>query len=369
MINDDLERLANRGPSRDPAAVVDDALAAARTSPRFAARPVAAAVAVVLVAGLVIGLAMTRDSDGSATVDSSVLAPVPAPTLNTSTPTAAPQTAATTSCPEIEVSWPDRTDGPTMAATTIRAFYLQGGVAYYQVATGPDVFMTRGPSFDDFELNAEQATETIPVTVNGYDTEVRPPGTGFPGQNVGFVFPATASPTDPCNRWTISANTPMDIDEFLTMLDAIDMQLIGDPIATPSTTDTTTTTVTEPPASSRLIATPSTICVAPGQVGRFAIVNASQQVEQFTYLNGVIVSDDGTTSYSANLNPGTSETDGPLDTAIPTTILPIGPDQLDPGESADLEVTAPMTPGRYAVLVYPTAVQVVLTVADICPTG
>lgn len=229
MINDDLEQLANRGPFRDPGEVVDSALATAVSPKRSVqARFVVVSVVVVLVAGLVIGLASMRNTNDRATADPPVATQVPAPTVEAPTSTT-PMVTTETLCPIVEVRWPDRTDGPTMAGAKVQSGSIGGTIGGYQLATDPYVFLTRGLSFDDAgDLTAEQQAETVPVTVNGYSTEVRPPAAGTAGQNVLFVFPSTASPADPCNVWMINANTPMDVNRFVAMLDVVDMELVDE---------------------------------------------------------------------------------------------------------------------------------------------
>ena len=230
MIDDDLERLANRGPHRVPAEVIDSAIAtAASPKRRVQSRFVVVSVVVVLVAGLVIVLASMRPTNDQVTTDPPVVTPVPAPIANTPTSTAPSVIATEIVCPAVEVNWPDRTDGPTMIAATIESGSIGGTILGYQLATDPYVFLTRGLSLEDAgDLTPEQQAETVPVTINGYDTEVRPPATGSGGQNVRFVFPATASPADPCNVWMINANTPMDVDQFVSLLDVVDMELLDE---------------------------------------------------------------------------------------------------------------------------------------------
>ncbi len=112
------------------------------------------------------------------------------------------------------------------------------------------------------------------------------------------------------------------------------------------------------------------ICLAPGRAAQFTITNTGQQGEWFTYLNGLLVSDDGSTIFSSRFNPSLSETTGPLDKSVPNTVLPIGPTRLNPGESADLEVLAPPRLGRYDVVVAssdPPPIE--LTVSNDCPAG
>lgn len=240
MIDDDLERLANRGPHRDPGDVIDSALAiAAAPKRRVPARFVAVSVVVVLVAGLVAGLASMGSTDDPAatdpavTSDPAVVSPAPAP--STAPAVTTPVVTTETSCPTVEVRWPNRTAGPTMVGATIESTSIGGAISGYQLATDPFVFLSRGRSLDDADdLTAEQEAEVVPVTVNGYATEVRPPASGTGGQSVLFVFPATAPPTDPCNVWSISANSPMDVDQFVALLGAVDMELIGEqPITSP----------------------------------------------------------------------------------------------------------------------------------------
>jgi hypothetical protein len=236
MIDDDLERLANRGPHRDPGTVIDSALATAGSPKRSAKGRVAAiSVGAALVVGLVAGLASVRNNP--ATTEPAVATPAPA---TTAAPTGTtPIVTAETSCPTVEVSWPDRTDGPTMVGATVESSSIGEAVGGYQLATDPFVFLSRGRSLDDADdLTAEQEAEVVPVTVNGYATEVRPPASGTGGQSALFVFPATAAPTDPCNVWSISANSPMDVGQFVALLGAVDMKLIGEqPITSPPQPD------------------------------------------------------------------------------------------------------------------------------------
>ena len=236
MINDDLEQLANRGPYRDPGEVIDSALATAASPKRpIQARFVAVSVVALLVAGLVAGLVSLRNTDNPATTDPAVATPVPTVPVETPTSTT-PMITTETSCPTVEVSWPDRAEEPTMVGATIQSESIGGTVGGFQLATDPYVFLSRGLSLDDVgDLTSEQQAETVPVTVNGYATEVRPPATGTAGQSVRFVFPPTASPADPCNVWMINANAPMDVEQFVALLGAVDMELVDDePIASPS---------------------------------------------------------------------------------------------------------------------------------------
>ena len=134
--------------------------------------------------------------------------------------------------------------------------------------------------------------------------------------------------------------------------------------------DTTTTTTTTTPLPSRIISSSAMICLAPGGIAGFTITNTGQQGEWFTPLNGLLVSDDGATIFSTRFVPSLSETTGPLDQSVPTTILPIGPFPLNSGESADLEVLAPTMPGLYEIVVSSSdPPRVGLTVSDDCPAG
>ena len=236
MIDDDLERLANRGPHRDPVQVIDSALATvAEPKRRVRSRLVAVSVVVMLVASLVVGLASLRNTVDPATSDPAVATPVPTSPVETPTSTTSMITTET-SCPTVEVSWPNRAEEPTMVGATIQSESIGGTVGGFQLATDPYVFLSRGLSLDDVgDLTSEQQAETVPVTVNGYDTEVRPPATGTAGQSVQFVFPPTASPADPCNMWMINANAPMDVEQFVALLGAVDMELVDEePIGSPS---------------------------------------------------------------------------------------------------------------------------------------
>jgi hypothetical protein len=227
MIDDDFERLANRGPHRDPGTVIDSALATAGSPTRSAKGRVAAvSVGAVLVVGLVAGLASVRNNPAS----TEPAVATPAPATSTAPTGTTPIVTAETSCPTVEVSWPDRTDGPTMVGATVESSSIGGTVGGYQLASDPFVFLSRGHSLDDAgDLTAQQEAEVVPVTVNGYPTEVRPPASGTGGQHVLFVFPATASPVDPCNVWSITANSPMDVDRFVALLDVVDMELVDVP--------------------------------------------------------------------------------------------------------------------------------------------
>ncbi len=232
MIVDDLERLADRGPHRDPAEVIASALAEA-SSPahRVPRRCVAVSAAAGPVALLVAGLASLRDSDAPDTTEPVAATPVPTPRTEVGVTTSqATQGVAGTACPAVDVSWPDRADGPTMEGTTIRSDSIGATVDGYQLASDPFVFLGRGGSLDDpGDLTADQQAAAVPVTVNGFATEVRPAAAGAPGQSVWFVFPPTASPSDPCNVWTVIANSPMDVDDFVGLLGAVDMELVDDP--------------------------------------------------------------------------------------------------------------------------------------------
>lgn len=236
MIYDDLEQLANRGPHRDPGEVIDSAHAAAASPKRpVQARFVAISVVALLVAGLVAGLASLRNPDNPATTDPAVATPVPTPSVEPPISTA-PMETTETSCPTVDVSWPGRTDGPTMVGATVQSESIGGTVGGYQLATDPYVFLSRGLWLDNAgDLTAEQQAATVPVTINGYATRVRPPAAGTAGQSVMFVFPPTASPADPCNVWMINANTPMDVDQFVGLLAVVDMELVDEPpIGSPS---------------------------------------------------------------------------------------------------------------------------------------
>lgn len=232
MIVDDLERLATRGPHRDPAEVIGSALAEA-SSPthRVPPRVVAVSAAAALVALLVAGLASLRDSGAPDTTEPVAATPVPTRTAEVGVPTSqATQGVAGTACPAVDVSWPDRAESPTMEGATIRSDSIGGTVDGYQLASDPFVFLGRGGSLDDpDDLTADQQAAAVPVTVNGFATEVRPAAAGAPGQSVWFVFPATASPSDRCNVWTVIANSPMDVDDFVSLLGAVDMELVDDP--------------------------------------------------------------------------------------------------------------------------------------------
>jgi hypothetical protein len=236
MINDDLEQLANRGPHRDPGEVIDSAFSDAaapnrHVQPRF----LAVSVVAVLVACLVVGLASLSPTDTPATTDPAVATPVPTPSEQASTNTFS-IVPTETLCSTVAVSWPDRADGPLMVAATIQSGSIGGRIGGYQLATDPFVFLSRGLSLDDVsDLTAQQQAATVPVTVNGYATEVRPPATGTGAESVRFVFPPTASPDDPCNVWMIKANSPMDVDQFVALLDVVEMELVDEqPLGSPS---------------------------------------------------------------------------------------------------------------------------------------
>lgn len=193
----------------------------------MSARIVVVSGVVVLVAALVAGLASMRTTNDQVSTDPPVATPVPESTVNTPTSTVASPLTTEVACPAVEVSWPDRATGPSMVAATIESESIGGTIGGFQFATDPFVFLTRGLSLDDAgDLTAEQQADAVPVTINGYATEVRPPATGSGGQNVRFVFPSTASPTDPCNVWMINANTPMEVEQFVALLDVVTMELV-----------------------------------------------------------------------------------------------------------------------------------------------
>lgn len=225
MINDDMERLANRGSHQDPAAVIDAAFSTAQRSAqrRLPVRPLVAAAAVFLVGGLVAVLALVADTPNPPTLTPP--APLPITTTAGPTPTSlAPTVSAQVACPTVEFGWSDPPADIDVIAETIRSNSIGGTIAGYQIATDPIVFMARGQSLEnDTALLPEQQAEIVPVTVAGIDTKVLPPATGVGGQNVSFVFPASAPADDPCNQWVINANTPMDTDVFVALVESLDM--------------------------------------------------------------------------------------------------------------------------------------------------
>ncbi len=238
MIEDDLERLANRGPHDSPSAVIDDAIAAATKSPERRPRHqlLVAAGVVALVAGLVVVLALVRGrGEDTSLVDS----PPPvstSPEVQVSTTLGA--VGREISCSTVEFGWPDPPAGVTVTAETIRSSSVNPRMGYEISGTDPYVFMTRGASIDDLTpLLPEQESQVVPVEINGYRAQVRPPGAGTAGQNVSFVFPATATPDDPCNQWFINANTPMDTDDFVALVESIEMYIIEDISQVSSTTE------------------------------------------------------------------------------------------------------------------------------------
>lgn len=253
MINDDLERLAARGPHQDPSDVVNAALSAARhpATTRISARLLVAAAAVVLVAGLVVVLASVSDDRSTPTVEPP--APMPAPSTDAPTATSTPLTGpALVECPPVEFGWSDPPAGTEVVENMIRSDRVGGGTTGFQVATDPYVFVTRGESFeDDFTLLPEQQAQVVPVSVVGSESEVRPPGTGVAGQNVSFVFPASASPEEPCNLWVINANTPMDTDRFVALVESLDMRQVEPTEPEPTVDGNGWTQLTDPPLEGR----------------------------------------------------------------------------------------------------------------------
>lgn len=99
------------------------------------------------------------------------------------------------------------------------------------------------------------------------------------------------------------------------------------------------------------------------------MTNDGSDYASFTYLNAWIFDDEGSTMFAARLNPEDPTTSGPLGYTTATTILPIGPTQLAPGESASMAVMAPPDPGEYSLQISATApLRVHLSVTDgTCP--
>lgn len=96
-----------------------------------------------------------------------------------------------------------------------------------------------------------------------------------------------------------------------------------------------------------LVVVPDELCVQPTSVRDFDLTNTSNQPQQYTQLNAWIFDDDGREVYSLRAYPGQPTIEGPFDRSTPTTLLPIAPSQLAPGESVRLGVRAPNEAGDY----------------------
>lgn len=114
---------------------------------------------------------------------------------------------------------------------------------------------------------------------------------------------------------------------------------------------------------------PVSVCLQPGDVAALTMTNEGVTHVDFTYLNAWIVDRDSVTMFAAWLHPDRPETSGPLEFTTATTILPIGPIPLAPGESTAIGVMAPSDSGEYILDVWATAlVRVPLTVTEgVCP--
>jgi hypothetical protein len=117
---------------------------------------------------------------------------------------------------------------------------------------------------------------------------------------------------------------------------------------------------------------PDELCLQPGSVGNLGLTNTSDQIQQYTVVNALILGDGGREMYSLRAYPGQPIIEGPFDRSTPTTLLPIAPSQLAPGESVRLGVRAPNEAGDYRLQLgtwtQPPA-SLVLIVDPTCPSA
>ena len=224
MIADDLERLAGRGPHREPGEVVDAALeagAALRTRARRTRHAVIGVSTAVMLVGTVVLLAQ-RSPDDEPVVDGSTgtitTTTVPPPV---ETVLAAP-IGMSGRCATVEYSWAPSSSDIAITSPSGRSFSY--GEELIEVATS--VFMERGKFDDQAPFVDSRSDEFIDVTVAGFDTQVLPSAIGSAGPHVSFVFPPDASPDDPCNVWQIYADRPMELEPFVDLVRALRMQRV-----------------------------------------------------------------------------------------------------------------------------------------------
>lgn len=115
-----------------------------------------------------------------------------------------------------------------------------------------------------------------------------------------------------------------------------------------------------------LVAEPDRLCLRPGSAGTFRLFNSSAQPQQYSELNAWMFDDAREVMYAVRMYPGDPLIDGPLEFSTATTLLPIAPSPLAPGESVSLGVPSPNEPGEYTLEI-PGPVVVTLTVDPNCP--
>jgi hypothetical protein len=120
-----------------------------------------------------------------------------------------------------------------------------------------------------------------------------------------------------------------------------------------------------------LVVEPDQLCLRPRSSGTFTLANSSEQQQQYTRLNAWIFDDARLVMYAVRTYTDDPITEGPLEFSTATTLLPIGPSQLAPGESVSLGVRSPTEPGEYTLELdtwTPVPVTLALTVDPNCPT-
>lgn len=136
------------------------------------------------------------------------------------------------------------------------------------------------------------------------------------------------------NTPSVSSTATDDESALTSQPGALDSQASGSSPTIPTTT---------------LTVEPDELCLQPGSVGNLDLTNTSDQAQQYTVVNALIFGDGGREMYSLRAYPGQPTIEGPFDRSTPTTVLPIAPSQLAPGESVQLGVRAPDRAGNYHV--------------------
>ena len=121
-----------------------------------------------------------------------------------------------------------------------------------------------------------------------------------------------------------------------------------------------------PVAPAGLVTEPHRLCLRPGASGAFTLSNISEQQQQYSSHNAWMFDDARQVMYSPRLSPGDPLIEGPLEFSTETTMLPIAPTPLAPGETVSLGVMSPTEPGEYT-LEMDGPVVVALTVDPNCP--
>lgn len=229
-LRNELERLAERGPHREPSHVVGDALdeLASVDVPRRRPRWPAVAAAVMLL-GLIGVLATQIPSVDHPTPADQPQQPLPVDDDDAEGPDAhedegVPTTLASRQvipCKAVRFEFTAAPDGFELVHPTdvSRSVFLG---AYMPMEW---LFMSRGGHPDRFPpVPAGREDELIEVEIMGYPTVVFAAAMGSPGPRTSFVFPADASPDDPCNVWSIAyGNSDMSSEQLVELVGYLQM--------------------------------------------------------------------------------------------------------------------------------------------------